>query len=105
MNTATNSAYSNIIKAINENAGLDKDLFNSFVEAVNGESIFELTETELFILEFIRNQGRKYSLSLVLNKENPKTGELMEKLTPKEKFTPDLMAYKHTPYQYVVCIN
>ena len=105
MNTATNSAYSNIIKAINENAGLDKDLFNSFVEAVNGESIFELTETELFILEFIRNQGRKYSLSLVLNKENPKNGELMEKLTPKEKFTPDFMAYKHTPYQYVVCIN
>lgn len=105
MNTATNSAYSNVIKAINENTGLDKDLFNYFVEAVNGQSIFELTETELFILEFIRNQGRKYSLNLVLNKENPKTGELMEKLTPKEKFTPDLMAYKHTPYQYVVCIN
>ncbi|AMW80625.1 hypothetical protein AMD27_17050 (plasmid) [Acinetobacter sp. TGL-Y2] len=105
MSTGTNSAYSNIIKAINENTDLDKDLFSSFIEVVNGQSIFELTETELFILEFIKNRGRKYSLSLVLSKENPKTGELIEKLSPKEKLSPDLIAYKHTPYQYVVCIN
>lgn len=105
MTTKTSGAYSNITKAINDGVDLNKDLFSYYIEAVNGESLFELSETELSILEFIRSQGRKVSLSLVLHQENPKTGQTIKKFTPNEKISTDLIAYKHTPFQYVVSIQ
>lgn len=105
MTIKSTSAYSNIINAMNTDTGLSKELFSNFVEAVNGESIFELSETELMILELIRSQGRKVALNLVLSQENSKTGEVIKKFTPNEKITSDLSLYKHTPYQYVVFIN
>jgi hypothetical protein len=99
------SAYSNIINAMNNGTALSQELFKNFIEAVNGESIFELSETELMILEFIRSQGRKLSLNLVLSQEDSKTGEVIKKFTPNDKITSDLSFFKHTPYQYVVLIN
>lgn len=105
MTTANKSPYNEIITAINGNAGLSKDLFNYYVETVNGESIFELSETELTILEFIRSQGKKVSLNLELSQENTKTGQVIQKFAPSEKFSSDLLSYKHTPYQYVVSIS
>lgn len=105
MTTANKSPYNDIITAINDNAGLSKDLFNYYVEAVNGESIFELSETELTILEFIRSQGKKVSLNLEFTQENPKTGQLIKKFVPSDKITSDLLTFKHTPYQYVVSIS
>lgn len=105
METVINTPYNHIIAAINSNAGLSKDLFNYYVETVNGESIFELSETELTILEFIRTQGNNMSLNLEFSQENPKTGQVIKKFVPSEKITSDLLTFKHTPYQYVVSIN
>lgn len=105
MTTGNNSPYNNIITAIHSNAGLSKDLFNYYVETVNGESIFELSGTELTILEFIRSQGAKVSLNLELTQENPKTGQVIQKFAPDQKITTDLLSYKHTPYQYVISIS
>ena len=105
MTTNTTAPYNNIINAIHNNSGLNKDLFNYYVEAVNGESIFELSETELTILEFIRKKKKKVSLNLELSQENPKTGQVIQKFAPSEKFSSDLLSYKHTPYQYVVSIS
>ena len=105
MTTNTTAPYNNIMNAIHNNSGLSKDLFNYYVEAVNGESIFELSETELTILEFIRSQGKKVSLNLELSQENPKSGQVIQKFAASEKFSSDLLSYKHTPYQYVVSIS
>lgn len=93
------------MNAINNNEGLSQDMFKSYIESTNGESIFELSETELTILEFIRSQGAKYSLNLVLSQENPKTGEILNKFKPDEKIELDLIKFKHTPYQYTVLIT
>ena len=105
MTTNTAAPYSNIMNAIHNNSALSKDLFNYNVETVNGESIFELSETELTILEFIRTQGNKMSLNLEFTQENPKTGQVIRKFIPSEKITSDLISFKHTPYQYVISIK
>lgn len=105
MITPTTTPYQNILNAINNNTGLTKDLFDSYIQTVNGESIFELNEKELVILEFIRSQGRKISLKLEIIQENPKTGVVVKKFTPNEKITSDLISYKYSPFQYVISIN
>ncbi|MBF4453807.1 hypothetical protein IRT38_00065 (plasmid) [Acinetobacter sp. SK-43] len=100
-----NTAYSNILSAIKQNSPITKELFNNFIATVNGESIFELNQTEIQILEFIRSQGRKFSLKLELIQENPKNGEVIKTFTPKEKITADLLSYKYCPYQFIVSLK
>lgn len=99
------SAYWNILSAINNDSVTSNELFHSFITNVNGESIFELSHTELGILEFIRSHGHKVSLTIELVQENPKTGEIIKRIKPKDKITTDLISYKHTPYQYTVAIT
>lgn len=100
--SANKKNYSYILDAMKNNNDIKKELFDNYVDAVSNQSIFELSETEIEILEFIRQKGRKFSLRLVLIKENPINGEIIKRFTPEEKITAKLIPYKHTPYQYVV---